>query len=492
MGQAIGFVTYMFIPRGLGPSAYGNFNFLNNFFTQVMGFLELGTSSAFYTKISHRQDEPGLVSFYARFTCLISLAALIVASFSFFGWPRHIFWPGQQTNYIFLAAGLVIVVWCAELLGNMTDAYGLTVYSEMAKIAQKAFGLIIIPALYFMGILKLGSFFLYQYAIFVVLVISLLWILAKDGRIFAGKWHLTSKQINTYSAEFYKFSHPLVVYGLVGMVVSLFDRWLLQIYGGSIQQGFFGIAYQIGAICFLFSGAMTPLLLREFSISFGNNNIKHMAKLFMRYIPLLYSITAYISCFVVVQAGNVIHIIGGDRFRDAAIALAVMSLYPIHRTYGQLSGSVFFATGQTRLYTNTGIVTMLAGIPLTYFCIMPSSAGGIAAGATGLAAKMVILQFAEVNLRLFFVSKFMGLSFGRQLLHQLGIVAVLLFIAVVGMRIAGLVVHNVTVGFFVSGIVYTALAGVIAYIFPRFFGLKREDITSAITRLYWCAHSKEG
>ncbi|GAH85102.1 unnamed protein product, partial [marine sediment metagenome] len=49
IGLPISIVIQSIIPRGLGPSAYGDFTFLTNFFTKVTGFFDAGTSIAFYT-----------------------------------------------------------------------------------------------------------------------------------------------------------------------------------------------------------------------------------------------------------------------------------------------------------------------------------------------------------------------------------------------------------------------------------------------------------
>jgi hypothetical protein len=78
-----------------------------------------------------------------------------------------------------------------------------------------------------------------------------------------------------------------------------------------------------------------------------------------------------------------------------------MTFYPIHQTYGQLSSSIFYATGQTKLYSNIGIITILAGLPVTYLLIAPADKMGLNAGATGLAIKMVLLNFISVNIQVF-------------------------------------------------------------------------------------------
>jgi len=54
------------------------------------------------------------------------------------------------------------------------------------------------------------------------------------------------------------------VYALVGLFMGILDRWLLQVFSGSAEQRFYRVSYQSGAVRFLFTSAMTPLIRREF------------------------------------------------------------------------------------------------------------------------------------------------------------------------------------------------------------------------------------
>jgi O-antigen/teichoic acid export membrane protein len=297
---------------------------------------------------------------------------------------------------------------------------------------------------------------------------------------------LPKSQIQSYFKEFYVYSHPLLIYALFGLVVGILDRWLLQAFSGSVQQGFYGLSFQIGALCFLFTGAMTPLMTREFSIAFGKQDLAQMAALFRRYIPLLYSIAAYFACFMALQADKVTYIMGGTKYHQATIAVAIMSFYPIHQTYGQLSGSVFWATGQTRLYRNIGIAFMLLGLPITFFLIAPVHMMGLNAGATGLAIKMVLLQFVAVNVQLYFNSKLLHLSFWRYFGHQIISVVLLLGTAFT----AGAIVNNLSlfegktiINFIVTGFLYTLFVLFLILVFPQIFGIKRSDIFFIVKRV---------
>jgi len=103
----INIVTQSIIPRGLGPKFYGDFHFLTNFFQQFVGFFDIGTSLGFYTKLSQRPNEHGLVTFYFYFFGISSVVIIgilwIISSSSF----QQSIWPNQKViYYIFLVFGV--------------------------------------------------------------------------------------------------------------------------------------------------------------------------------------------------------------------------------------------------------------------------------------------------------------------------------------------------------------------------------------------------
>ncbi len=483
LGLLINLFTQAIIPRGLGPKAYGDFNFLTNFFNQIIGFLDLGTSTAFYTKLSQRPKENGLVVFYLYFSALASGITLLFVLITHLSNSYLSIWPGQGIFYIYLAAIWGILTWFIQVLNRMTDAYGLTVPSEIARMIQKLLGLILIVILYLIHRFNLVNFFYYNFVILILLVIGFIWIIRKNNCSIAENWRINSEQVKKYFYEFYEYSAPLITFALVGLIVGILDRWLLQQFAGSEQQGFYSLSYQIGAICFLFTSAMTPLLMREFSIAYANEDITLMAHYFRRYIPMLYSIAAYFSCFIAVQAATVVHFFGGGEYQGAIIAVMIMAFYPIHQTYGQLSGSVFYATGQTRLYRNIGILFMILGLPITYFLIAPEGYLGLNAGATGLAIKMVALQLIGVNVQLYYNAKFLGLNFKRYLGHQVISVGSMLVIAwgtVVSINQISWMNQHMLVSFLTTGMIYSLIVMGLVYKYPILFGLNREDIVALI------------
>jgi hypothetical protein len=157
-----------------------------------------------------------------------------------------------------------------------------------------------------------------------------------------------------------------------------------------------------------------------------------------------------------------------------------MSFYPIHQTYGQLSGSVFLATGQTKLYARLGIFSVILGLPMVFFLVATSEFFGLDLGATGLAIKMVLIQVIFVNIQLYYNSRLLNLNFWKYIGHQIVCVACLMIISIAVMWFVsnGLNLgNNVISSFLLSGMLYTGLVGILVYFQPIVFGITNQDIS---------------
>jgi O-antigen/teichoic acid export membrane protein len=270
--------------------------------------------------------------------------------------------------------------------------------------------------------------------------------------------------------EFFHFSSPLIVYTSVGLCSSYLDIWLLQKLGGSIQSGFYGLAYSIVAASFLFTSAMTPIITREFSRSFEKNDINQIQKNFYRYIPMLYSIAAFFGIFLSFQSENILFLFTDQKFKDTYLVLVIMSFYPLHQTYGQLSGSIFYVTGQTKLYRNIGIISMLFGLNISILFIFYFNLGAI-----GLALKMIIMQFILTNIQLYFNAKFLHMSLKYFIWHQLYSIA---FFSTIAYGATSMVAftHNHLLNLTLSFILYIFFVTVFTYVFPQIFATNRDEI----------------
>jgi len=462
------------VPKALGPVSFGHFSYLQQFFSQVIAFLDAGTSTAFFTKLSAKNSRVELLVFYFIFSIsLFGFLFFIIYSVDGFGYINF-FLPDIPKEYIYYGVIFGIFTWITQVYIKISDAYALTVSVEIVKIIHKISILFLL--LYIVNFLP---FDLYTYFYFhfisllsFLMVVSILFI--KKNIVSKKIFNLKIKYTNMIK-EFYSYCSPLFIFNVIAISISLFDIWLLQTVSGSSQTGFYGLAYSIAAMCFLFTSAMTPIITREFSKSFEENDIEQVKNLFKRYVPMLYAIATFFSVFIAFQAENILAIFTDEKFKDALFVLVIMAFYPIHQTYGQLSGSLFFANGTTKLYRDIGLVSSLIGLVFSYLFIYHFEFG-----ALGFGAKMILTQVIGVNIQLYFNVKLLKLKMSSFVYHQA--YTLVLFSAIAYLSTLVISLKSNLYEFLVCGILYTLLTAILIVIYPQIIAITKTELKQFIFR----------
>ena len=137
---------------------------------------------------------------------------------------------------------------------------------------------------------------------------------------------------------------------------------------------------------------------------------------------------------------------------------------------------MFYATEQTKLYRNIGIVSMGIGVLVTVLLVYVFDLG-----ALGLALKMVLSQFIGVTLQLLYNSRFLSLKLGAFLWHQF--YAFLFFAAWAGVSTYMVAFQTPLVNFLISGLLYTIFAIIGFLIYPQLFAITRDELSQSIKRM---------
>lgn len=482
LGLVAALGTHALVPRALGPEAFGQFAFLTNFFGTLAGMVSMGVSLAFVTKLAGRPDDVKLIAFFRYIVLTIGVTMLVFAAAVFVLRLDVRIWPGIASAYVWTALVLGFGLWSIDALSGMNDALGLTVPAERTRIVTKLVGLVVVVAMFRMGALTLPSYF--AWSILAVLLLGSVWLrlLRRNPSLREVPWTLSAADRRSYGREFVAYCAPLAVYSVVNAGGLLFDRWLLQRFAGAREQGFYGLSYQLGALIFLGTSAIVPLLTREFSIAHSRGDVPHMARLFGLVLPRLFFVAAFFAAFASVNAGHLVTLFGGQSFAAAAVPMAIMAFYPMHQTYGQVSGGLFYATGRTGLYRNIGVAGLVLGMPISFLLFAPPEVGGFGLGATALAAKMVIFQVIMVNVQLYFNTKLLRVPLSPFIMHQTVTVIVLVAAALGAAAVvsrSSLIAGPITIPqLIVAGLSYGAVVLFLVALFPRLAGLDRRDLSA--------------
>jgi len=488
IGGLINLFSIAIIPRALGVINFGNFNFLTTIITQFINLLEFRTSTCFYTKLAQRPKENKLVLFYGFLSLLIFLIlSFLIIGITFSPIKQFVF-QDQSSDVIVYALFLVILTWIIEIFVKIMDAHGETVPLEKMRILNKVLGGVLLVILYFSNLLNLNNYFYYQYVLLFILLYYLYRYLKRNGYLIFDT-PLKKPDFISYFKEFYKYSGPLGIYVILQFVHIAFDRWILQYYGGSYQQGIYSFSFGISSVCLLFTTTMIPLFTRELSVAAGEHNIKQMAHLYRLFVPMLYAITAYFCCFIFVESKSIIKLFGGNEYSTAESTLKILAFYPLVSVYSNLNGSIIYANGKTSLVLKLALVfTPLSMI--TTWLLINNGYWGFNLGAEGLAVKEIILELISVVIILYVNTDFLKLRFRNYLVHMIFSVLPFIIFAYSAHFIVQWVCGklnfspNPIILFFISGVVYSFFTLLIVWVYPMVFGLSRKDISTQINSLF--------
>ncbi|MCX5788605.1 MAG: lipopolysaccharide biosynthesis protein [Elusimicrobia bacterium] len=419
LGAAAAFAASMLLARGLGSAKYGDFNFLLASFAALQTGLDMGSSTAFYTFLAKGRGGLGHVRAYAGWLAArFALIALAVGLLLPGSWIAKL-WFHPRPLVLLAFCGFFFSVPLRTFLVQLAESIRESVLVQTAIAALAVFHLASVTALLVTHTLSVPVLFILLVAEYALLGLFVRWKL--NWSAFKDAGAVTLRDYGRYCA-------PLIAYSWLGFTCEFADRWLLQRFGGSAQQGFFSISQQFAGIALLATASLLNIFWKEIADAHHRGDQARARELYRNSCRALFFITAGAACFLVPHAKTLLVTLAGPSFETAWPALALMLLFPVFQTIGQLNGAFFLATEDTRTHVAIGSAGLLVGLPLTYLVLAPRSAlvPGLDLGAAGLAARWSLLQVAMVGVQSWVVARRQdaGSEMGRHLAVLAGMLAV--------------------------------------------------------------------
>lgn len=408
MRSVISFACGLLIARGLNPAGYGDLMFLLGSFVAIRSLLDMGTSSAFYTILSRRSQGSRFYFFYfswlaLQFLLTLSLVALII--------PDDLFeriWLGHSRVIViiaFLATFMQQQAW--QTVSQIGESKRMTVKVQLLNLC------IALSYLAIVALLLLANRMTVENILFVIIGQYL-------AATFFAHYFLREKsnaikvQESTLSEtveEYWTYCKPLFLLAVVAFLYDFADKWMLQHFAGSAQQGYFQIANQFSTVSLLATTSILSIFWKEIADAWEQQDRERSARLYKKISRGLVMLGAIVTGLLLPWSKQIVAIFLGPAYVQAWPVLAIMFLYPIHQSMGQIGGTMLLATGKTHKYMVVSIGIMLASIPLSYFMLAPESGmifPGLGMGASGIALKMVILGVVSVNIQAWVIARYNG------------------------------------------------------------------------------------
>lgn len=477
----VGFVSGLLVARGLGPEQYGKMMFLLGTFIAVRQLLDLGSSTAFFTFLSQRPRSRRFVAWYSGWLGVQFLVPLIAVWLLFPAAWVELIWKGEQRSLVvmaFVAAYMQSTVW--SFMMQMGESQRLTRWVQGVSTAIALLHISLVAIFWWqdwLGIRLLLAAFIFEWALAA-------WVIATQLRF--STMPDEDENLAAVFREFGRYCLPMIPYCWMGFAYEFADRWLLQNYGGSIQQAFYAVASQFGVVAAIATTSILNVFWKEIAEAHHQGNKERVSTLYRNVSRGLFFVAASVAGFLMPWSKDILHLTLGPAYVGGATALTIMFLYPIHQSMGQIGGTMLYATGQVRAQVVMGMFFMAASIVVTYFVLAPADAQmpGLDLGSAGLAGKIVILQFISVNVVAFYLARSLQMTFDwvYQPLSGLGCLGAGCLAYAIPRWLFDVAAH-VWVGITVSAIIYVIMLFSLIWLSPSLVGLSRGSITYMARRV---------
>lgn len=407
----LSFSTGMLLARWLGPESYGNMAFLLGSFLAIGQLLDMGSSSAFFTFLSQKPQSKRFVRSFLMWLIVQFAIPLVVVGLLFPTEWVALIWHGESRGLVLLAFSAAFMqnsVW--PVVQQAGESNRQTQWVQGAGVAVMGAHLLAVALLWRFGLLGL-------YAVFIAIAIEyfLAALVTHSRYVYQTEAEGGADQVtpNLMLSKYFRYCIPLVPYSLLSFCYAFADRWLLQRYGGGVEQAYYAVGAQFGSVALIATSSILRIFWKEVAESHHSGDKARTGVLYQKVSRLLFLIGAAIAGFLIPWTPELLRLMLGAAYVGGATTLAIMFLYPVHQSMGQIGGTMLYATERVAIQVMVGSISMILSIGITYLVLAPRGAEwpGLGMGSEGLAIKMVGMQWISVNVLALVIARIWGWPF---------------------------------------------------------------------------------
>lgn len=350
---AISFLTSIFLARILGASEFGLYQYILSIGQSIILIAGLNAGNAYFTFISKHTYQLLYHLVYTFIQTLLACIAIFVA----------IFFMG---DYLFEDMELKFIVIC--LFGSfgffllrqqaiyILESLRRNAFLQFILVSTSILNLLILVTFSITGTLAISDIFLVMAILYLtVWALTLFLFSSYDSK--GHKELIFRQQINSYVS----YVKPLILSLVIVQMGVIFDRWMLQVYGGSTEQAFFGIALRIATIATIVSASTSNIFWKEISALLNENKKGEAKNLLLHWHDRVITIVFFGCLFIFVNAEHLITLSYGQNYLQSTNALKIISFYPLLQTSVHLLSAFLYSQESTFEVAKASIVTSILG-----------------------------------------------------------------------------------------------------------------------------------
>jgi O-antigen/teichoic acid export membrane protein len=479
--SGLAFITTLVIARDLGPAEFGIYAFLVGISASITFLLDLGTSSAFQTFICQKERGKLFLLSYACWQLFQFLLMLLVVGIIFPEGLLNKIFLGENKNLVLLALAAVFMqqrAWVTMV--KIGESQRLTQRVQLLNLSIAVVHFLVTIGFWIGGVLSVYLILwlvLIEHFIFLPVAWKTLFVIKKEDEVFVGRAVLQ---------EYIAYCVPLIFYSFVGFGYDFIDRWLLQNYGGSTQQGLYEAGLRIGMLSLLVTMSLQNIFWKEISEAKESGNLERMRTLYRKASRFLFSFGALSAGLLVPWSEEIVRLMLGPSYIESSPVLVAMLIYSAFRSLGILNISMMLATSKTKANFIFGSILMITSIPCSYFILAPENAyiPGFGLGSLGLSIKLVIFSIISSNSISWWISQDYGWSFSW--VYQIAALGGSLSCGWFSFELVDAINSLVSINLFFKGVLalflFCGSAGAMLWYMPSVAGISQQEIKNFFSK----------
>lgn len=474
-------LTSIVLARELGPDDFGALTFLLASFMALRVLMDLGSEKAFYTFLSQKPRGKQFFITYFTWQALQFFLPLLILILLPENWVQ-LFWLHEDRIVIllaFIATFMKLNAW--QTLIYIAESLRFTKRIQVWSLAVPGVHLIILSILCWASLLSLPmvlGFTIVEYLVALGLVLKIYEIELPLEASFDGRKLLS---------EYKNYCAPLAAVSVVSFGSVFAERWMLQNFGGSVEQAFLGVCEILAAGVLLASTSLYNIFWKEIAEANAQKNREKLKDTYQKSTKFIFFIAASFSGFLMPWHKEIVSWLYGSAYLESAPVLAVMLIPPVFASLGNNSEAFLLATGQTKAYLKLRSFFRVLSIPASYFFLASKNAiiPGLDLGARGMAIKMVLFSIMSSSTIHWWIAK--KYQWKWEWGFQLVTVGIMLFVGQILYKIAagiGFIFEEnifLKAGFYF--LLYFGVVGALLWKAPGLAGLSQQEIKSEVTKL---------
>lgn len=369
ISKIIGFVFGILVGRLLGASIYGQFSYMISFLSIFVILSSLGLTNGLVGmiqkfEVSGQFDKKrSLVSFSIFITVILSLIISLIFYLNLdtitSQWLNR---PSDKWLFALMLPTLPLIAVRKIAISVLRAEKKIGTIVLITNIFSPMMRMILL--LFMVSIFKMHSIYVLIIGYYIYNILSFIWvsrIIWQDKLIGRFKW-------SSDHLDIIRFSIPMLLSGIVGIIITNVDQYMIGFLISNQQVGIYRVALQFGTFASFGLYAVNSVFAPMISYLFHDGQIDTLRANYSISTKWIYIIGLLIFGVMLLFGRDVLLIVGSE-FVSGYWALVFIALGQIVSTMVGSAGYMLAMTGHPEYELYGNLMVMIINIVLNYFLI---------------------------------------------------------------------------------------------------------------------------